>query len=101
MSTEQSQFGVISLVICQVALGEKVKLCQSRMQKNASRMSGPLVHMSLTTTRCLIFLMEPKGSPADGDPSQNQTQRIPSPEDHPLATKQSGSAHTHQNKSQL
>lgn len=43
--------------------------------------------------------MEPKGSPADSDPPQNQTQTIPKPEDHPLADfamKQSGSAHTHQ-----
>lgn len=38
-----------------------------------------------TTTGCLMFLMEPKGSPADSDPPQNQPQRIPSPEDHPLA----------------
>lgn len=38
-----------------------------------------------TTTGCLMFLTEPKGSPADSNPPQNQPQRIPSPEDHPLA----------------
>lgn len=100
VSIEQSQFGVIFLVISQVGLGEKVKPYQSHMQKNASRTAGPFVRMCLTTMGCPIFLMEPKGSPADSDPPQNQTQRIPKPEDHPLAdfaTKQSGSAHTHQN----
>lgn len=54
MSMEHSQFGVIFLLINQLGLGEKVKMCQSRMQeKNASRTSAPFVCMYSAAMGCL------------------------------------------------
>jgi len=49
VSIEQSQFGVIFLVISQDVLGEKVKPYQLQMQKNASRTFDPFFRMCSTT----------------------------------------------------